>query len=88
MTHMQYMMTVTDVEADYGYIKKSQETTNTSANTRLRANVDPRPVPCHRRRFNLEATSAHLSRWLFQIRKTPLIFMMYTQIFQRLVLKH
>ena len=58
------MMMVTDVHADYGYIKmikKPQETTDTSAHTRRRANVDPRPVPRHRRRLNLEATSVHLS---------------------------
>ena len=65
MTQIQYMMIVTDVHADYGYIKmvkKPQETTDSYAHTRLRANVDPRPVPRHRRRLSLEATSVHLSR--------------------------
>ena len=65
MTQIQYMMMVMDVHADYGYInmiKNPQETTDTSAHTRLRANVDPRPVPRHHRRLNLEATSVHLSR--------------------------
>ena len=35
MTHILYMMMVTDVHADYGYIKKSQETTDISAHKRL-----------------------------------------------------
>ena len=56
------MMMMMDVQADYGYIKKSQETTNTSAHTRPRANADPRLIPRHRRRLNLESTSAPLSR--------------------------
>ena len=65
MTQIQYMMMVTDVHADYGYIKmtkKPHETTDSYAHTRLRANVDPWPDPRHRRRLNLEATSVHLSR--------------------------
>ena len=63
MTHIQYMMMMMDVQADYRYIKKkSQETTNTSVHTRPWANIDPRPIPCHHRRLNLEPTSAQLSR--------------------------
>ena len=63
MTHIQYMMMMMNVQADNGYIKKkSQETTNTSAHTRPRANVDPRPIPRHHRRLNIESTSAQLSR--------------------------
>ena len=62
MTQIQYMMMMTTVHADYGYIKKPQETTDTSAHTKLWANVDPSPVPRHRRRLNLEATSGNLSR--------------------------
>ena len=65
MTQIQHMMMVPIVHADYGYInmnKKPQETTDTSAHTRLRANVDPKLVPRRRRRLNLEAAPAHLSR--------------------------
>ena len=65
MTQIQYMMMVMDVHADYVYInmiKMPQETTETSAHTRLRANSDPRPDPHNRRRLNREATPAHLSR--------------------------
>ena len=56
MTHMQYMMMMTDVQADYEYIKKSRETTNTLEHTRLRGNVDPSPIPRRRQRLNFEAT--------------------------------
>ena len=48
MTQIQYMMMVTDyVQAYYRYIRKPQETTDTSAHTRLRADVDPSPPPTH-----------------------------------------